>query len=145
MKQHMKDTVIPAIQQVKTVHETLDEDVDLAFGTGLLAFNEVCKRVEAMAVRDEDEIKERYIQMQKNAKTLFAQLEAAYDRRDRLWAQLEHDLSQCAEHAKAAVESLPAEIEETITRLEKKSKDMEKKEKKTVSNQKMLRELVEKM
>lgn len=50
-----------------------------------------------------------------------------------------------AEQAKAAVESLPAVIEETITRLEKKSKDMEKKEKKAVSSQKMLRDLVEKI
>ena len=26
LKQHMKDTVIPAIQQVQKVHETLDEE-----------------------------------------------------------------------------------------------------------------------
>ena len=93
---------------------------------------------------------------------MLAQLEAAYDRREQLWAQLEQDLTQCgivffslfhdaalttwaATQAKAVVECLPAEIEETITRLEKKSKDMEKKEKKAVSNQKMLRDLVEKM
>lgn len=97
---------------------------------------------------------------------MFAQLEAAYDHRDQLWLQLEQDLTQCginsaslcvcswfneenrntlAERARAAVEALPADIEETIARLEKKSKGMERKEKKSVSNQQMLRDLVERM
>ena len=31
--------------------------VDLAFGAGLLAFDEVCKKVERIALRDEDELK----------------------------------------------------------------------------------------
>lgn len=31
--------------------------MDLAFGAGLLAFDEVCKKVERIALRDEDELK----------------------------------------------------------------------------------------
>lgn len=31
--------------------------VDLEFGAGLLTFDEVCKKVERIAVKDEDEIK----------------------------------------------------------------------------------------
>lgn len=38
--------------------------VDMAFGTGLLAFDEVCKRVEAMALRTEDETKTAYMESQ---------------------------------------------------------------------------------
>ncbi|CAL1705253.1 unnamed protein product [Somion occarium] len=145
LKQHMRDSVIPAIQQVKKVHEILDDEVDLAFGAGLLAFDEVCKRVEAMTLRDEDELKDQYIQMQKNTKNLLTQLESAYNRRDQLWVKLEEDLSQCADGAKTAVESLPVEIEETIVRLEKKCKDMEKKGNSAASKQKMLKGLLERL
>lgn len=38
--------------------------VDLAFGTGLLTFDEVCKKVEAMAIRDEDELRTAYVDCQ---------------------------------------------------------------------------------
>lgn len=34
----------------------------MAYGTGLLAFDEVCKRVEAMALRTEDEIRGEHIE-----------------------------------------------------------------------------------
>ena len=34
----------------------------MAYGTGLLAFDEVCKRVETMALRTEDEIRSEYIE-----------------------------------------------------------------------------------
>ncbi len=36
----------------------------MAYGTGLLAFDEVCKRVEAMALRTEDETKTAHIDSQ---------------------------------------------------------------------------------
>ena len=36
----------------------------MAYGTGLLAFDEVCKRVEAMALRTEDEVKTTHLQSQ---------------------------------------------------------------------------------
>ena len=36
----------------------------MAFGTGLLAFDEMCKRVEAMALRTEDETKTVYLESQ---------------------------------------------------------------------------------
>ena len=38
--------------------------VDLAYGTGLLAFDEVCKRVEALALKTEDETRTRYLESQ---------------------------------------------------------------------------------
>lgn len=33
----------------------------MAYGTGLLAFNEVCKRVETLALHTEDEIRSEHI------------------------------------------------------------------------------------
>lgn len=75
LKQYLKDTLLPAYNQVKVVHGDLDDKgasasdymryvslctdargVDLAFGAGLLAFDEVCKKVERIALRDEDEL-----------------------------------------------------------------------------------------
>lgn len=38
--------------------------MDLAFGAGLLTFDEVCKKVEAMALRDEDDLKMAYTDAQ---------------------------------------------------------------------------------
>lgn len=38
--------------------------VDLAYGTGLLAFDEVCKRVETLALHTEDETRTEYISTQ---------------------------------------------------------------------------------
>lgn len=33
----------------------------MAYGTGLLAFDEVCKRVETMTLRTEDDVRSEYI------------------------------------------------------------------------------------
>ena len=38
--------------------------VDLAFGAGLLTFDEVCKKVERIALRDEDELKTAHAEAQ---------------------------------------------------------------------------------
>ncbi|EKM55068.1 uncharacterized protein PHACADRAFT_255407 [Phanerochaete carnosa HHB-10118-sp] len=81
LKRYMAETIVPAVQRVKTVHDKLEEEgqwpmlafncgltrrrtriaADMAYGTGLLAFNEVCKRVETMALQTEDEIRTEYI------------------------------------------------------------------------------------
>lgn len=39
----------------------LNVAVDMAYGTGLLAFDEVCKRVETMALRTEDDLRSEFI------------------------------------------------------------------------------------
>ena len=36
----------------------------MAYGAGLLAFDDVCKRVEVMALRTEDEMKTQYLESQ---------------------------------------------------------------------------------
>lgn len=90
--------------------------MDLAYGTGLLAFDEVCKRVEALALHNEDEIKTAFTDtqviprqlpwfsgpltdsarlLQKDIKNLVAQLTAAYRHRDSLWTDLEDNLEKC--------------------------------------------------
>lgn len=38
--------------------------VDISYGTGLLAFDEVCKRVETMALKTEDNLRSEHIRSQ---------------------------------------------------------------------------------
>lgn len=84
LKKYMAETIFPVVQRVKEVHEVLEDEgwfvrktysllrplmaerflVDLAYGTGLLAFDEVCKRVETLALHTEDETRTEYIDTQ---------------------------------------------------------------------------------
>ena len=88
-------------------------EVDISFGTGLLAFDEVCKRFEAMAIRQEDELKIAYYRLQvgvcvrdfqefclpfapqDRSRILFEQLEDAYTRREKLWSDFEANIEEC--------------------------------------------------
>ncbi|EMD38075.1 hypothetical protein CERSUDRAFT_49181 [Gelatoporia subvermispora B] len=94
-RQFLLDTLVPVIRRAKDVHVTLDDKVDVEFGTGLLAFDEVCKKTEALAIRDEDELRTAYLGSQNNTKHLLGRLTDAYARRDELWTRLEEDLAQC--------------------------------------------------
>ena len=95
------------------------------------------------------------------------ELEHAYARRKELWATLEEDINRCgnypslypgmlltsrrtvltlseATRAAAALEGLPADMEQTIALLEKKAKALDK-DTSAAANQKMLRGLLEKL
>ncbi|KAI0819027.1 hypothetical protein BC629DRAFT_692155 [Irpex lacteus] len=145
LKKYMAETIFPVVQRVKEVHEVLEDEVDLAYGTGLLAFDEVCKRVETLALHTEDETRTEYIDAQKEIKTLVAQLTEAYRHRDSLWTDLDQDLEKCAQRARSALENIPGAVEDTITRLEKKSKDMEKNGSSQATKQKMLQDLLSRL
>ncbi|KAI0797551.1 hypothetical protein C8Q75DRAFT_887046 [Abortiporus biennis] len=136
LKEYMRDTIVPVIQQVRNVHDTLEDEADMAFGAGILAFDEVCKEVESTAVFHEQELQDAYRQLQ---------LGDAYTRREQLWVAFEANLEHCAAEGREAIETLPGEVEDTITRLEKKSKDMEKKGNTMASRSKMLKGLLEKL
>ncbi|GJF00572.1 hypothetical protein PsYK624_168650 [Phanerochaete sordida] len=142
LKRYMAETIVPAVQRVKTVHEKLDDEVDMAYGTGLLAFNEVCKRVETLALHTEDEIRSEYIDSKKSVDSITSRLTEAYRQRDALWTQLEDDLAACASRARATVEALPGDVETAIARLEKKAKDMEKTANSSGAKHKILKDLL---
>ncbi|KAH9950261.1 hypothetical protein B0H21DRAFT_724041 [Amylocystis lapponica] len=144
LKQYLANTLVPVVTRVKEVHGILEDEVDLAFGTGILTFDEVCKKVEAMALRDEVELKVAYMDSQSSMKHLLTQLQQAYARRDGLWSALSKDLDKCADQAVASLENLPINLERTITQLEKKSKDLYK-DSSAASKQKMLKGLLEKL
>lgn len=94
---------------------------------------------------------------------LAGELVEAYRHREQLWVDLDERLADCgisfslflnyaladfraeAERAKAALEGIPGDVEETIARLEKKCKDMEKNSNSVASKQKMLKGLLERL
>lgn len=74
LKKYLKDTILPAFQQIKETHNAIEDKgrslrhymrpsylrmpaVDIAFGAGILTFDEVCKKVERIALRDEDDLR----------------------------------------------------------------------------------------
>lgn len=61
--------------------------VDLAYGTGLLAFDEVCKRVEALALRTEDDARTGYLESKVHL-NLFARM--PYDSHAQITNHLYH-------------------------------------------------------
>ncbi|KAI0695865.1 hypothetical protein C8T65DRAFT_710727 [Cerioporus squamosus] len=144
LRQYLRDTLLPAYNQVKAVHGELDDKVDLAFGAGLLTFDEVCKKVERIALRDEDELKTARAESQRNITKTLQELEDAYARRKELWAALDGDLERCASRAAGALEALTVDVEQTIAILDKKSKALDK-DSSAAANQKMFRGLLEKL
>ncbi|TCD63549.1 hypothetical protein EIP91_005295 [Steccherinum ochraceum] len=102
LRQHLRNAVIPAMQRIKEVHDKMEDEVDVSFGTGILAFDDACKGAEAKAIRDEDELKTAYRLMkallfpivQRNTEKLVGELQDAYHRREQLWATFEADLEQ---------------------------------------------------
>ncbi|RPD56335.1 hypothetical protein L226DRAFT_615532 [Lentinus tigrinus ALCF2SS1-7] len=163
LKQYLKETLLPAYNRVKAAHGELDDKgasasdymrylwlgtdtlgVDLAYGAGLLTFDEVCKKVERIALRDEDELKTARAESQRNITKTLQDLEEAYARRNELWKALDDDLERCASRAAGALDALSTDIEQTIAILDKKSKALDK-DSSAAANQKLLRGLLEKL
>ena len=84
LKQYLAHTLAPAARQVKSVHKSLEEKVDVGFGCvqlplsglltfdahifsiGVLSFDDACKKMEQVSLHDEEDIKHAYMQSQVN-------------------------------------------------------------------------------
>jgi hypothetical protein len=64
VKKDIAETLVPTVNRVKALYRVLDDKVDTDFGKGLLAFNKACKDTEAMAINEQDELKQAYIASQ---------------------------------------------------------------------------------
>ncbi|KAJ6597163.1 hypothetical protein DFH09DRAFT_973103, partial [Mycena vulgaris] len=87
--QDMAHTLQPAVQRVTAAHRTLTRRVDPAFATGLLAFDDACKALEALVIDEQHALRHAFAATETRIRTLFAQLEDAYLHRDRLWTDLD--------------------------------------------------------
>ena len=70
LKQHIVQTFIPTAKQVKATHVAMESKVDVPLESGLLTFNDATRKVDSMAIREEDELKVAYAKSQ--ASLLFA-------------------------------------------------------------------------
>lgn len=64
VKKEIAETLVPTVNRVKALYGLLDDKVDTAFGKGLLIFNKACKDTEAMAIKEQDELKQVYMASQ---------------------------------------------------------------------------------
>ncbi|EIN07164.1 hypothetical protein PUNSTDRAFT_135846 [Punctularia strigosozonata HHB-11173 SS5] len=126
LKEQILSSLVPAVRNSKTSRARLDKEVDVSFADGVSVFNDVCKEMELLAMQDEDSLKTAYRETQLKTKQLFMKLREAYTHRDRLWDKLHQDVDKCAARAESALNSIPGELEQTVTRLVAKCKDLEK-------------------
>ncbi|KAJ3826440.1 hypothetical protein F5880DRAFT_1544763 [Lentinula raphanica] len=120
------DTLVPAVNCVKHGHQVLNNQVDDSFAVGILEFDEACKKLEAITITSHNELKKAYRVSQARNQEMLKQLEEAYARRDKLWADFEAALDEILTPAMESVKSLPSRMERTIATLEKQSKQIGK-------------------
>ncbi|KAG6910291.1 hypothetical protein DXG01_011688 [Tephrocybe rancida] len=126
LKREIAETLVPTVNRVKGLYERISTNVDEGFGRGIIIFNNACKELEALAMRDEDEIKDAWAQLQRSNKELFAQLKDAYTTRERLWSGFEKELKETVEPTLEALRAVPANVECIIGNLEKQARQLEK-------------------
>jgi hypothetical protein len=64
LKQHLVQTFIPTAKQLKATHVAMESKVDIPFESGLLLFNDATRKLEDLAIREEDELKVAYSKTQ---------------------------------------------------------------------------------
>lgn len=64
LKQHLVQTFIPAAKQLKAIHIAIESKVDVPYESGLLLFHDATRKLEDLAIREEDELKEVYAKTQ---------------------------------------------------------------------------------
>ncbi|KAJ6630559.1 hypothetical protein B0H10DRAFT_2427682 [Mycena sp. CBHHK59/15] len=121
-------TLQPAVQRVTAAHRAT-RAADASFATGLLAFDDACKRLEAVSLGAHDALHTAFAASEARIKELFRRLEVAYLHRDRLWADLGAALADTVDPALAALTDVPAHTERTIAALERHAKTLASKDK----------------
>ncbi|KDQ60909.1 hypothetical protein JAAARDRAFT_191042 [Jaapia argillacea MUCL 33604] len=146
LKQHLVQTLVPATRHVKEVHTILEEKIDITYGTGIIAIDEVCKKFEGIVMKDEDQLKTLSAEVRNDIKGLFTKLKLAYDRRDRVWSEFQKAMEEKSIQTINHLNELPSELDQTVARIEQKSKDLDKDSGVTAkSKEKMLKGLLDKL
>ncbi|KAJ7709628.1 hypothetical protein B0H17DRAFT_915931 [Mycena rosella] len=122
--QDMAHTLQPAVQRVTTAHRTLERRVDPAFATGLLAFDDACKALEALVIDEQHVLQQAFSDTESRIKDLFVLLEEAYRHRDQLWKDLEAVIVAKIDPVIATLAEVPAATERRIAELEKHAKTL---------------------
>ena len=101
-KKYFAEVLVPTANIVREAGTVLDEQVDITFGEGIIAFDDACKMMERMLMQDDDALVTAYRNSQvrlsfvggydfrhddyraTNIKALFAELKESYSHRNKL-------------------------------------------------------------
>jgi hypothetical protein len=64
LKQDLAQTLVPAVNSVKEVHRIIDQTVDKKFFQGMSMFDDACVKMEAMTIRERDELESSCLETQ---------------------------------------------------------------------------------
>ena len=60
LKDRLKDILITTIHHQTRLHDALRDNIDTSFATGILSVDQVCKNVESLRLKDEDDVASFY-------------------------------------------------------------------------------------
>ncbi|KAG6832075.1 hypothetical protein H0H92_005497 [Tricholoma furcatifolium] len=142
LKREIAETLVPTVNRVKGLYEKIATNVDGTFGKGIIGFNNACKGLEALCMRDEDELKDAWARMQKANEQLFARLKDANTVREGLWVEYNKAVNETGNMLLSLgpgeltshgfvptlelLRDLPGNVERTIGNLEKQERALEK-------------------
>lgn len=64
LKEYLVQTLVPTAKKVKSIHAALETQVDVPFEAGILEFNDASRKMENLAIKEEDELKTTYAKTQ---------------------------------------------------------------------------------
>ncbi|KAG6868684.1 hypothetical protein C0993_011914 [Termitomyces sp. T159_Od127] len=126
LKREIADKLVPTVNRIKDLYRQIDSKVDDSFAKGIITFNNGCKELEILAMRDEDDIKDALTQFKVKTDELLYQLTGAYAARNKIWADFEQAIQANVEPTLEMLRDLPASIERSIGNLEKEARTLEK-------------------
>lgn len=62
LKREIAETLVPTVNRVKDLYGQIDSKVDVSFAKGIITFNNACKELEMLEMRDEDDLKDALAQ-----------------------------------------------------------------------------------
>ena len=60
LRDHLKNALIPTVHHQTRLHNALRDQIDPSLATGVLSLDQVCKNVESLRLKDEDDITSFY-------------------------------------------------------------------------------------
>lgn len=60
LRDNLKNALIPTVHHQTRLHDTLRDKIDTSFATGVLSVDQVCKNVESLRLKDEDDLANFY-------------------------------------------------------------------------------------
>ncbi|TEB25950.1 hypothetical protein FA13DRAFT_1122472 [Coprinellus micaceus] len=148
MKSELAEVCVPVMHHIHAQHTRVEEGFDVEYGKGLKMYNNASKELEGGSLREYDEVVEGYEEIRGNIANLIDRLKVEYDARDKLWADLQAQITDLADTALSDIQDAPAQVERTIAKLERHYQSQVEnggKEGGGLLNERKLKELISKL